>query len=141
MTALDIHSLGAGDIRTPHTLELLPRVVRHATGLNCEGKSVFLSTDDDDHHPRELLNKSAIATIICSTYQHPDELNGHVDIEHAPENEVRIPQLLIHSPDNRTKAKHSPTSPSRTDPLAAWLISVPVAHRQCSASRVVTAPS
>ena len=108
MTALDIHTLGAGDIRTPHTLELLPRVVRHATGRNAEGKSVFLSTDDNDHHQRELVNKSVIATIICSTYhQHPDELNGDMNIEHTPKNEVRTSQLLIHSTDKRTKANHT----------------------------------
>lgn len=142
MTALDIHSLGGGDIRTPHTVEVLPRVVRHATGRNAEGKSVFLSTDDDDHHHRELVNKSAIATINYSTYQHPVELNGDVDIEYAHENEVRTSQLLMDSTDNRTKAgKHSPTSPWRTDPLAAWLISLQVAHHQCSASTVLTAPS
>lgn len=91
MTALDIHNLGEGegDIRTPHTMQVLPRVVRHVTGRNAEGKSVFLSTDDDDHHQRELANKSAIATIICSTIPHPVELNGDVDIEYAHENEVR----------------------------------------------------
>ena len=94
MTVLDIHSLGRGDIRTPHTVEGLPRVVRHATGRNTEGKSVFLSTDDDDHHHRELVNRSAIATINYSTYQNPVELNGDVDIEYAHENEVRTPQTL-----------------------------------------------
>ena len=80
MTALDIHSRGGGDIRTPHTVEVLPRVVRHAAGRNAEGKSVFLSTDDDDdhHHHRELVN-------------------GDVDIEYAHENEVRTSQLLMHS--------------------------------------------
>ena len=139
--ALDTHSLGAGAIRTPHTLEVLPRVVRHATGRNAEGKSVFLSTDDDDHHHRELVDKSAIATIIYSTYQHPVELSGDVNIEYAHENEVRSSQLLIHSTEDRTKAKYSPKFPWRTDPLAAWLISLQVAHHQCSASRVLTAPS
>ena len=102
MTALDIHSLGGGDIQTPHTVEVLPRVVRHATGRNAEGKSVFLSTDDDDHHHRELVNKSAIATIDYSTYRHSVELNGDVDIEYAHEDEVRTSQLLMHSTDNRT---------------------------------------
>lgn len=93
MTALDMHNLGEGDIRTPHTVQVLPRVVRHVTGRNAEGKSVFLSTDDDDHHhQRELVNRSAIPTIIHSTYQHPVELNGDVDIEYAHENEVRTSQ-------------------------------------------------
>ena len=98
MTALDTHSLDGGDIRAPHTVEVLPRVVLHTTGRNAEGTSVFLSTDDDDH--RELVNKSAIATINYSTYQHPIELNNDVDIEHAHENEVRTSQLLMHSTDN-----------------------------------------
>jgi hypothetical protein len=142
MTAFDIHSLGEGDIRSPHTVEVLPRVVCHATGRNAEGKSVFLSTKDDDHHHhRELVNKSAIATINYSTYRHPVELNADVDIEYAHENEVRTSQLLMHSTDNRTKAKHSPKPPWRTDPPAAWLISLPVAHHQCSASTVWTTPS
>lgn len=99
MTALDMHNLGECDIRTPHTVQVLPRVVRHVTGRNAEGKSVFLSTDDDDHHRRELVNKSAIATIIYSTYQHAVELNGDVEIEYAHENEVRTSQLLVHSTD------------------------------------------
>ena len=108
MTALDIHSLGAGDIRTPHTLELLPRVVRHATGRNAEGKSVFLSTDDDDHHQRELVNNSAIATVICSTYhQHPVEPNGDMNIKHAHENEVRTSQLLIYTQTQTTELKQT----------------------------------
>ena len=107
MTALDIHSLRGGDIRTPRTGEVLPPVVRHTTGRNAEGKSVFLSTDNENHH-RELVNKSAIATINYSTYQHPIELNGDVDIEYAHENEVRTSQLLMHSTDNGTKAKAQP---------------------------------
>lgn len=111
MTDLDIHSRGGGDIRTPHTVEVLSRVVCYAAGRNAEGKSVFLSTDDDDHHHRELVNKSAIATMDYSTHQHPGELNDYVNIEYAHENEVRISQFLMHSTDNRTKAKHSPTSP------------------------------
>ncbi|KAL8942496.1 MAG: hypothetical protein Q9216_001640 [Gyalolechia sp. 2 TL-2023] len=94
MTALDIHSLGEGDIRTPHTVEVLPRVVRHATGRNAEGKSVFLSTDDDDHGHRELMNKSTIASINHSTYQHPVELNGNVDTEYTQENEAQ-PEIPV----------------------------------------------
>lgn len=106
MTALDIQSLGGGDIRTPHTVEVLPRVVRHATGRNAEGQSVFLSIDDDHHHHRELVNKSAIATINYSTYQHSVELNGDKDIEYAHENEVRTSQPLMHTAQtNRTKSK------------------------------------
>ncbi|KAL8997444.1 MAG: hypothetical protein Q9169_003307 [Polycauliona sp. 2 TL-2023] len=91
MTGLDRHHLGGGAIRTPHTVEFLPRVVRHATGRNAEGKSVFLSTDDDDRGRRELVNKSAIAAVNYSTYQHPVELKGDVDMEHAHENEPMIP--------------------------------------------------
>lgn len=100
MTAIDIHSLRGDDIRTPHTVQVLPRVVRHATERNAEGKSVFLSTDDDDHHHREPVNKSAIATFNYSTYRHPVELNGDVDIEYAHENEVRKHlKLPMHSTD------------------------------------------
>ena len=91
MTALDIHNLGEGesDIRTPHIMQLLPRVFRHVTERNAEGKSIFLSTDDDDHHQRDLANKSAIATVIYSTIPHRVELNDDVDIEYAHEDEVR----------------------------------------------------
>lgn len=141
MAVLDIQSLGGADVRTPHTGEELPRVVRHVTGLTSEGKSVFLSAADDDHHHRELVNKSAIATTDYSTYRHPIELSGDVDIEYAHENEVSTSQPLMHSTDNRTKAKHSAKSPWRTDPLAAWLISLQVAHHQCSASTIPSAPS
>ena len=61
--------------------------------------------------------------------------------KYAHENEVRTSQFLMHSTANRSKAKHSPKSRWRTDPLAAWLIPLQVAHHQCSASTVLTAPS
>lgn len=137
MTALDLHNLGEGDIRTAHAVQVLPRVLRHITGRNAEGKSVFLSTDDDndDHHHRELVNKSASATIIYSTVQHP------VELEYAHENEVRTSQPLCTAQTIELKAKHSLKSPWRTDWLAAWLISLQVAHHQCGASTVLTALS
>ena len=142
MTAIDIHSLVGGDIRTPHTVELLPRVVGHATGRNAEGKSVFLSTDDNDHHHRELVNKSAIATINYSTDRHPVELDGDVDIEYAHEIEVSKRLNPCSTEQEKTKSKRSsPKCRSRTNPLAAWWISLPEAHRPCSASTVSTAPS
>ena len=90
-----------------------------------KGNRCFLSTGDDDHHHRELVNKAAIATVQYSTYQHPVELNRDVDLEYALENEVRTSPPLMDGTDNRTKAKHSPTSPWGTNPLAAWWIFAP----------------
>ncbi|KAI1432420.1 hypothetical protein GGR50DRAFT_688960 [Xylaria sp. CBS 124048] len=80
---------GAGYVQTPHPVHGLPRVVRHITSHDAEGKSVFLSTDGGDHH-RELVNQSAIANIIYSTREHPVDLNGGVDIKHAREIEPGI---------------------------------------------------
>ena len=86
-TAPDMHNPAEGYVQTAHPVQGLPRVVRHITGHNAEGKSVFLSTDVGDHH-RELVNKSAIANILYSTNQHPVELNGDVDVKYASKNEV-----------------------------------------------------
>jgi hypothetical protein len=85
--ATDYPNLGEGYVQTPHPVQGLPRVVRHITGHNAEGKSVFLSTDVGDHH-RELVNKTAIANIFYSTNQHPVDLNNDADVKHARENEV-----------------------------------------------------
>lgn len=87
MAAKDMHNPAEGYVQTPHPVQGLPRVVRHVTGHNAEGKSVFLSTDIGDHH-RELVNKSAIANIIYSTRGHPVDLNGAADVKYAHENEV-----------------------------------------------------
>jgi hypothetical protein len=87
MAAKDMHNPAEGYVRTPHPVQGLPRVVRHITGHDSEGKSVFLTTDIGDHH-RELVNKSAIANILYSTNQHPVNLAGNTDIKYARENEV-----------------------------------------------------
>ncbi|KAK8044424.1 hypothetical protein PG993_004448 [Apiospora rasikravindrae] len=85
-TAPDMHNPAEGYVQTPHPVQGLPRVVRHITGHDVEGKSVFLATDVGDHH-RELVNKSAIANILYSTNQHPVNLNGDVDIQYARKTE------------------------------------------------------
>jgi len=89
MAAKDMHNPAEGYVQTPHPVQGLPRVVRHITGYDAQGKSVFLSTDVGDHH-RELVNKSAIANIIYSTAQHPVDLNGSADIKYACESEPGI---------------------------------------------------
>lgn len=66
----------------------LSRIVRHITGHNAEGKSVFLSTDGGDHH-HVMGEKQAISNIIYSTNVTPVEVNDDVDIKYAKENEVR----------------------------------------------------
>ena len=68
----------------------LRRTVRYITGLNEEGKAVFLSTDCGDHH-RIIGNEQAIANILYSTNDTPAELNGNVDLKYAKENEVMPP--------------------------------------------------
>lgn len=70
-----------------HPIAGLSRVVRHITGHDSEGRSVFLSTDTGDHH-RTLGEKQAISNIIYSTNQTPVELNGDHDIEFARNTEV-----------------------------------------------------
>ncbi|KAK6210527.1 hypothetical protein LQW54_006135 [Pestalotiopsis sp. IQ-011] len=89
MAAKDMHNPAEGYVQTPHPVQGLPRVVRHITGHDAQGKSVFLATDIGDHH-RELVNKSAIANIIYSTHKHPVELSGDVDLKFAQENEPGI---------------------------------------------------
>lgn len=84
MTALELHNLYEGGIHTTPAVQALHRVVRHVIGRNAEGKSVFLSTEDDDHHHGELATKSAIATTLYLTDQHPVELSGDVELEHVP---------------------------------------------------------
>ncbi|OJJ83635.1 uncharacterized protein ASPGLDRAFT_67214 [Aspergillus glaucus CBS 516.65] len=72
-----------------HPIAGLSRVVRHITGHDSEGRSVFLSTDIGDHH-RTLGEKQAISNIIYSTNQTPVELNGDHDIEFARNTEPGI---------------------------------------------------
>nr|BDX35605.1 cupin domain-containing protein StrE [Stachybotrys sp.] len=73
----------------PRPVHGLPRVVRHITGHNSEGKSVFLSTDGGEHH-RGLVNKSAVVSTLYSTQQHPVDLNAGADIKYARKNELGI---------------------------------------------------
>lgn len=97
---------GAGYVTTDFPVAGLSRVVRHITGHNAEGKSVFLSTDCGDHH-RVMGEKQAIGNIIYSTHETPIELNDDVDIKKAQESEVGVapppppppflPSLLITS--------------------------------------------
>ena len=87
MAAKDMHNPAEGYVQTPYPVQGLTRVVRHITGHDAEGKSVFLSTDIGNHH-RELVNKSAIANIIYSTREHPVDLNGDIDLKYSHENEV-----------------------------------------------------
>ncbi|CAJ2505663.1 Uu.00g130570.m01.CDS01 [Anthostomella pinea] len=64
----------------------LRRTVRHITGHNDNGKSVFLSADSGDHH-KIMGDQQAIANILYSTIETPVDLNDDVDIKHAKENE------------------------------------------------------
>ncbi|KAK7906572.1 hypothetical protein PG985_016309 [Apiospora marii] len=81
-----------GYVTTSHPIQGLPRVVRHITGVNTEGQSVFLSTDTGDHH-RELVKKSGLANILYTTGEHPVDLNNDADLKYARENEVSPNQL------------------------------------------------
>lgn len=65
----------------------LRQINRHITGHNDDGKSVFLSTDNGDHH-RIMGEKQAVANILYSTQETPVQLNGNVDIEKASKEEV-----------------------------------------------------
>lgn len=67
----------------------LHRTVRHITGVNKDGKSIFLSTDCGDHH-RVMGNEQAVANILYSTKETPANLNNNEDIKYAKENEVRL---------------------------------------------------
>ncbi|KAL8759686.1 MAG: hypothetical protein Q9184_003549, partial [Pyrenodesmia sp. 2 TL-2023] len=77
---------GAGSVTTEWPVAGLSRVMRHITGYNAEGKSIFLSSDSGDHH-RVIGEKQAIGNIIYSTNATPIEINGEVDIKYAKENE------------------------------------------------------
>ena len=84
---VDIHSIGAGYVVGGYPAPGLRKAVRHITGHNTEGKSVFLGTDLGDHH-RIMGDSQAIANIMYSTKETPVELNGDHDITYAAENEV-----------------------------------------------------
>lgn len=78
---------GSGYITSGFPAPGLRRTVRHITGYNSEGKSVFLGTDCGDHH-RIIGDQQALANIIWSTTETPVDINGDADIKHAKENEV-----------------------------------------------------
>ncbi|PYI20859.1 NAD(P)-binding protein [Aspergillus violaceofuscus CBS 115571] len=88
----------------------LSRVVRHITGHDAQGQSVFLATDNGDHH-RVLGEQQAIGNIIYSTNQSPVELNDDVDIKYARENE---PGIHVH---NGTVARLIDFAPGVESPL------------------------
>ncbi|RYP63554.1 hypothetical protein DL771_009216 [Monosporascus sp. 5C6A] len=71
----------------------LRQIFRHITGHNEEGKSVFLRSDQGDHH-RVMGEQQAVANILYSTQETPVELNGNVDIEKAKAQE---PPLHYHN--------------------------------------------
>lgn len=77
----------AGSITNGFPAPGLTRIQRHITGHDDQGKSVFLSTDEGEHH-RVMGEKQAVANIIYSTQETPVELNEDVDIEKAKELEV-----------------------------------------------------
>jgi quercetin dioxygenase-like cupin family protein len=86
MAAQDMHNPAEGYVQTPHPVQGLTRVVRHITGRDAEGASVFLATDVGQHH-RELVDKSAIASILYATKEHPVSLDDEQDVKFARENE------------------------------------------------------
>ncbi|KAJ3561106.1 hypothetical protein NPX13_g9072 [Xylaria arbuscula] len=71
----------------------LRQMVRHITGHNEKGESVFLSSDHGSHH-RIMGEQQAVANILYSTQETPVELNGDVDIEKARAQE---PPLHYHN--------------------------------------------
>lgn len=80
---------GSGYITSGFPAPGLRRTVRHITGYNGDGKSVFLGTDCGDHH-RMIGDQQALANILWSTVETPVDINGDVDIKHAQENEVGL---------------------------------------------------
>ncbi|TVY25502.1 hypothetical protein LHYA1_G005107 [Lachnellula hyalina] len=71
----------------------LRQILRHITGHNEDGKSIFLSSDNGSH-TRVMGERQAVANIIYSTQETPVELNGNVDIEKAAAEE---PPLHYHN--------------------------------------------
>ncbi|CAJ2508341.1 Uu.00g133670.m01.CDS01 [Anthostomella pinea] len=70
----------------------LRQIFRHITGHDGKGDSVFLRSDQGDHH-RIMGDQQAVANILYSTQETPAELNGDVDIEKASSQE---PPLHYH---------------------------------------------
>lgn len=80
---------GAGYISHGFPAPGLRRTVRHITGHNDEGKSVFLSTDCGDHH-RMIGDQQALGNILYSTTETPVDMNNDKDLLQAKEHEVSI---------------------------------------------------
>ena len=97
---------GAGYVTTEFPVPGLSRAMRHITGHDAEGKSIFLQTDCGEHH-RVMGEKQAIGNIIYSTNSNPVEINGEVDIKYAKENEV------LHSPFPILSLSPLPLNPIR----------------------------
>ena len=95
---------GAGYVTTEFPVPGLSRAMRHITGHDAEGKSIFLQTDCGDHH-RILGEKQAIGNIVYSTNSNPVEINGDVDIKYAKENEVPLPLNSSEKSRKRKKKK------------------------------------
>ncbi len=103
---------GSNYVTTDFPIAGLSRAMRHITGHNPDGESVFLSTDCGDHH-RVMGEKQAIGNIIYSTDRTPIELNDDVDIKYAKENEASTfpPSIILHPSrpqKNKKDADHPP---------------------------------
>ncbi|KAI1800127.1 hypothetical protein F4811DRAFT_53465 [Daldinia bambusicola] len=109
--ASETHDLtGAGYVANGFPAPGLPRTVRHITGFNPDGQSVFLSTDSGDHH-RIMGEQQAVANIIYSTAETPVDLNDNADVKHAKVNEPPL-----HYP-NGTVARMVDFAPGVVSPM------------------------
>ncbi|RAH42314.1 cupin domain-containing protein [Aspergillus brunneoviolaceus CBS 621.78] len=85
--------VGAGYVLNGFPAPGLRKTVRHITGHNLDGQSVFLSTDCGAHH-RVMGEQQAVANILYSTKETPVDLNDEADLKYAAETE---PGLHIHN--------------------------------------------
>lgn len=65
----------------------LRQIVRHITGHNENGDSVFLLSDNGEHY-RLMVEKQAVANILYSTRETPVQLTNNIDLQKAREAEV-----------------------------------------------------
>lgn len=84
---------GAGYIVGGFPAPGLRRTVRHITGHNAEGKSVFVSTDCGNHH-RMMGDQQALANIMWSTHATPVDMNNDKDLKEAEEREASSPRPI-----------------------------------------------
>jgi hypothetical protein len=80
---------GAGYIINGFPAPGLTNTVRHITGHDSEGKTVFLTTDNGDHH-KIMGDNQAVARILYSTQETPVDLNEMADLKKAKESEVGL---------------------------------------------------